>query len=151
MGQWFKSAFRQIFYKEKNLMNIETIKNLNKLKNASHSNIDFVLLSYNKLTLSILLFLYHEGFVLSFRVVRDDNARYFKQIIKVALRHSENKSILNDLKIFSSPSNSSFFSYNEIVKIDSRKSLYCFSTNEGLLNSFECKAKRLGGILLFIC
>lgn len=132
-------------------MNIETIKNLNKLKNASLSNIDFVFLSYNKLTLNIILFLYHEGFILSFRVVVDHSARYFKQMIKVSLRYSENKSILNNLQILSSPSNYSFFSYNEMVKIDSRKSLYCFSTNEGLLNSFKCKKRRLGGILLFIC
>ena len=132
-------------------MNIETIKSLNHLKNASLANMEFSYLRHNKLVLYIIRFLYNEGFILSFKIIQDKTVLYDRYQIKICLRYLYNKPMFRSLKILSSSSRVSFLSYKDIVKLDSKKSLYCFSTSQGLLTALECKKKKLGGILLFVC
>lgn len=132
-------------------MNIEIIKSLNKLKNASLSNKESICLKYNKFTLNLLKFLYEEGFVLSFIVFNDKKSIYSLRKIKVCLRFFYNKPVLKELKVLSSSSKASFLSHKNIVRLNSKKALYCFSTSQGVLSALTCKKRKLGGVLLFVC
>lgn len=129
-------------------MNIQAINLLNRLKNASLSNNELISVPYSEFILNILLILYKEGFIQSFNVFEND---LFKKEIRVYLRYYFNKSSLRKLKIVSSPSRVTYLDYNSLSKISIKKNVLFLSTSLGLLTAIECKRKKVGGILLFIC
>ena len=81
-------------------MNIQTIKSLNKLKNASLIKNESVVLEYSFLVLNIIQSLYKEGFIQSFKIKNLDS-KTNKQVILVNLRYYFNKPVFKRLKIFS--------------------------------------------------
>jgi ribosomal protein S8 len=129
-------------------MNTQTINFLNTIKNASLSNNEIVSLPYNKFILNLLVVLYKEGFVQSFKVYQSDSS---KRKIDIVLRYYYNKSSLKSLKIVSSPSRVKYLDYNSLTKISVKKSVLFLSTSLGILTAVECKKKKIGGILFFIC
>jgi ribosomal protein S8 len=133
-------------------MNIETIKFLIKLKNASTVNQESFYSNVNKLSQNLLKILYKEGFVLSFRIKKRDSSYDSNTTTsKINLRYSHNKSVFRYLKIVSSPSKRRYFCLKSISRINSKRNLFVFSTNKGLLTINECKKLKVGGVLLFIC
>lgn len=131
-------------------MNITTIHNLNKLKNASYVNHELAHIDSNKLTEKLLKLLYKEGFILSYRIKKNSKFISFPKSV-VSLRYLYNRPIFKNLKIISSPSQRRFFGLKNISRLSSKNNLLVFSTNLGLLTLNECKKFGLGGILLFIC
>jgi small subunit ribosomal protein S8 len=133
-------------------MNIETIKFLIKLKNASTANQESFNSNVNKLSQNLLKILYREGFVLSFRIKKQDSSFGINNTTStINLRYLYNKSMWRHLKIVSSPSKRRYFCLKSISRISSKKNLFVFSTNKGLLTLNECKKLKVGGVLLFIC
>jgi small subunit ribosomal protein S8 len=131
-------------------MNIETIKNLNKLKNASLVNHELVYLNSNKLTKILLELLYKEGFILSYKIKEKNNEQKTTNFL-VKIRYLYNKPVFKHLKIVSSPSHRKFLCLKNISKITSKKNLFVFSTSKGILTLNQCKRFKVGGLLLFIC
>lgn len=132
-------------------MNIGTIRLLNSIKNASITNTEFVCVNSNKLVQSVIRIMYREGLILSYKVRRKEN--YFNNTSEVLiyLRYYYNKSILKRLKIISSPSRKIHISYKNITRISCKNRVFIFTTTKGLLTLDECKKKKVGGILLFVC
>jgi small subunit ribosomal protein S8 len=130
-------------------MNNSLIKFLSKLKNASSSQKEIILFDYNSLHLKLLKILYFEGLIQSFSV--EKCARKSSPKIKVTLRYFYNKPILKNLKILSKPSHLKYIKYSDICKIGDRKFVFFLSTSEGVLTSLQCKKKKVGGKLLFMC
>jgi small subunit ribosomal protein S8 len=126
-------------------MNIQIIRLLNNLKNSSLANKEFISMEYNTDCVGVLKILYREGFVLSYRINKSENK------IFIFLRYSFNKPIFDNLKIISTPSKKTYLNYHEISKIPSRKNVFFFSTNKGMLTDLECKRYKIGGTLFFIC
>ena len=95
-------------------MNIQTIKNLNKLKNASLIKSESISLEYSFLILNIIQNLYKEGFIQSFKVKKDLKTE--KKFIIVNLRYYFNftSGFYND----SSATTQKWFSLNTITTID---------------------------------
>jgi len=151
MCQWFNSTFRHLplkVFKINYYMNIQTINFLNTIKNASLSNNEIVSLPYNKFILNLLVVLYKEGFVQSFKVYQSDSSQ---RKIDIVLRYYYNKSSLKSLKIVSSPSKIKYLDYSSLTKLSVKKSVLFLSTSLGILTAVECKRKKIGGILFFIC
>jgi small subunit ribosomal protein S8 len=132
-------------------MNIETIKFLNQLKNASLVNHESIKVDSNKLIKNLLKLLYKEGYILYYRIKKKESFYNSTTESIVNLRYFYNKSIFKNLKIISSPSNKRYFSLINISRMISKKNLFVFSTNKGLLTLNECKKLRVGGVLLFVC
>ena len=149
MCQWFDPTFEHLCTYKK--MNIQTIKFLNKLKNASLVNQDFFQINSNKLIASVLKILYKEGFVLSYKIRPKKNFLNLKKEAIVHLRYVHSKPVFKDLKIISTPSHTIFMAHTTICRIVSKKNILIFSTNKGLLTGNECKKFKIGGILLFKC
>lgn len=124
-------------------MNVHTIKLLNMLKNASMSNKEVLVLPENKSIGGVICLLYQEGFIRSFK---KKNGLFF-----IFLSLNYNKNSLKDLKIFSKPSSIAYLKFSEISKITSKKKVFFFSTDQGILTDLECKKKRIGGTLFFVC
>lgn len=130
-------------------MNIQTIKNLNKLKNASLIKSESISLEYSFLILNIIQNLYKEGFIQSFRLKQD--LKTDKKFIIVNLRYYFNKSIFKKLKILSSSSKIKALNFQNLSRLNIKKDVLFFSTSEGILTHLECKRRKLGGVLFFIC
>jgi small subunit ribosomal protein S8 len=130
-------------------MNCHILKALNKIKNASLLNKEFVSLTYSNYVLEILKSLYKIGFIQSYVTVRDKKGS-LDQIL-IYLRSSYNKIILNKLILISTPSNKKYLSCLKIHNLPVKKNIYFFSTSLGILTHLECKKNNVGGILLFLC
>lgn len=130
-------------------MNTNLIKFLIKLKNASLSQKETIVVKYNFLYLDLAKVLYREGLIQSFQVERENSQENLQ--IKIVLRYFYNKSVFKNLRIFSKPSHVKYLKYTDICKIIDKKFIFLLSTNKGLLTSLECKKRKLGGKLLFMC
>lgn len=129
-------------------MNTQTINFLNAIKNASVSKNEVVYLNYNKAIFNLLVALYKEGFIQSFTVTKDNEN---KKSLNIYLRYYYNKSSLENLELVSTPSKSKYLDYKSLTKISVKKNVLFLSTNLGILTALECKKRKIGGILFFIC
>jgi small subunit ribosomal protein S8 len=133
-------------------MNINLIKFLTKLKNASLSRKETILVEYNKLHLELVKVLYSEGLIQSFSIeVQTSFKTQSSSSIKIILRYFYNKPVLKNLKFFSKPSHIKYVKYSDVCKIVDKKFNFFLSTSEGILTSLDCKKKKVGGKLLFMC
>jgi small subunit ribosomal protein S8 len=130
-------------------MNINLIKLLSKLKNASFSRQESMFVGYSQLSLEIVKLLYREGFIQSFFVLKDESKLNDKLVINITLRYLNNKPIFKTLKIISTPSSSKYLNIKDLSKISSKKMVLFLSTNKGLLTGLESKMHKTGGKLLF--
>jgi small subunit ribosomal protein S8 len=133
-------------------MKINLINLLIKLKNASILKKESVIVDYSSSILPLIKILYNEGFIQSFKIVTfknifGKNSRH----INIILRFLYNKSVLKKIKIFSKPSHIKYINYFDICKVNDRNLTFFISTTSGILTSFECKKKKIGGKLLFVC
>ena len=129
-------------------MNTQTINFLNKIKNASLSNNELISVPYNKFIINLLAVLYKEGFIQSFNMYQDVNCQ---TKVNIVLRYYYNKSSVKNLKIISSPSKVRYLDYNSLTKLSVKKNVLFLSTSLGILTALDCKKKKIGGILFFIC
>jgi len=130
-------------------MNINLIKFLSKLKNASLSKQEVISIDYNKLCLDVVKLLYKEGFIQSFSIKKISFGSNTQFKIFITLRYFNNKPIFKNLKIVSTPSRLNYLNIKDLSKISNKKIILILSTNRGLLTSLECKKHKIGGKLLF--
>ena len=130
-------------------MNINLIKFLSKLKNASISKQEVISTDYNNLCLAVVKLLYKEGFIQSFSIKRVSFNSNVELKIFITLRYFNNKPIFKNLRIVSTPSRLNYLNIKDLSKISNKKIVLILSTNKGLLTSLECKKHKIGGKLLF--
>lgn len=147
MGQWFDSTFGQFNPK----MNINTITLLSQLRSASLNKKESVILEINNFTITVLDSLYNEGLILSYTIVRKKGFLNNTKTAIVHIRYVNGQPVFENLKILSSPSFTRIISIKNICRLNPKKENFFFSTNKGILSLQECKNKRVGGILLFMC
>lgn len=124
-------------------MNIAQINLLITLKNTACIGKEFLTIKYNYSCLKLLSFLYLEGLIQSFSIENNN--------ILIILRFFSGISKLKDLKLLYKKSYTNSLSYKTICKIKSDKNVIIFSTDKGFLNLVNCKTKKIGGKILFIC
>lgn len=95
--------------------------------------------------LHVLQFLVTRGFIHSFSVCAKTQSCY------LFFKFIENKSLIQDIKLFSRSTFSKTFSYNALLKLTKTLTgVLILETSLGLLTHFECLALGLGGRGLFI-
>jgi len=99
------------------------------------------------LCLQIAKTLYKEGLIQSFKIEIFSNIKF----LQINLRYLYEKSVFDSLKFLSTPSRKIYLSIYNLSKIKNNKKLMLFSTTKGILNLTDCKKKKIGGKLLFIC
>jgi len=132
-------------------MNINTITLLSQLRSASLTKKESVTLEINNFTITILDCLYNEGLILSYTIIRKEGFLNNTKTALVHIRYVYGKPVFENLKILSSPSFTRIISIRNICRLNPKKENFFFSTNKGILSLQECKNKRVGGILLFMC
>jgi small subunit ribosomal protein S8 len=125
-------------------MNIALIRILLQIKNASIVKKKYIEVVVNKKSIIIIKILYKNGFLQSY--IKKNNK------IRIYLKYIFNKSLINNLKIISKPSISYYLDYKSLCRLSTLNlNLGILSTSFGVLTSIECKKKKIGGKLLFIC
>ena len=126
-------------------MNSTIIKFLVSLKNASWTSANKLVLNYDNFSLTILQVLYSSGLIQSYTIL-------CKNKVTIFLRKSFNKTLTQNLKLVSTPTQKISLDYKKIALIrKSTNSILFFSTDRGLLTVSECKKQKVGGVLLFTC
>jgi len=114
------------------------------LKNSSKTLKTSIYIKKHKKFYTILYSLYKTGFIQSINSV--DTFYCIKP------RVFYNKPVLFYLKIFSKPSLLIYLSLIDICKLPTKKLIFFFSSsNNGILTQLDCKKKKTGGKLLFMC
>lgn len=145
MGQWFDSTFGHL------KMKINTISLLSQLKNASLNKKESFITEANHFTISVLNSLYSEGLILSYKLVRKQGFLNNTANVIVHIRYVYGQPVFENLKIVSSPSFLKILSLKNICKLNPKKATLFFSTDLGVLTLHQCKHRKIGGKLLFIC
>lgn len=109
------------------------------------------MLEINNFTITVLDSLYNEGLILSYTIVRKKGFLNNTKTALVHIRYVQGKPVFENLKILSSPSFTRIISIKNICRLNPKKETFFFSTNKGILSLQECKNKKVGGILLFMC
>lgn len=130
-------------------MNINLIKFLSKLKNASLSKQERISIPYNKLYLEVIKLLYREGFIQSFFIKPAFSRLTNEFTLFVTLRYVNSKSVFKNLRIISTPSRVNYLNIKDLSKVSNKKNVLFLSTSKGLLTGLESKKCNIGGKLLF--
>lgn len=130
-------------------MSLGFVELIVKMKNASIIRKESLLVEYNILKEDVLVMLYNEGFVQSFRFVSSGSIEIKR--ISISLRYLFSKGLFENLKLLSKPSRINYMSLLDICNIPDRKFVAFFSTDKGLLTALSCKQQKVGGKALFIC
>lgn len=130
-------------------MNTNLTKLLLALRNSSLSKKESLTVEHSHIREKMVKALYSEGFIQSFKLKLSSSEKLDQIWIK--LRYCFDKSQLRDLKTLSRPSHEKYMKLADISNIPDKKFVIFFSTDLGFLTSLECKKKKVGGKLLFIC
>jgi ribosomal protein S8 len=131
-------------------MNINLIKLLLKLKNASNSRKEQISVMSNKTYNIVLEILYQEGLIQSFSGLKS-TALHHKALTNVFLRYPSNKSSFETFKAISTPSKLHYLTFSDLCQISDKKYILFLFTDKNLLTGNDCKKHGLGGKLLFVC
>ena len=116
-----------------------------KIKNSSRIFKNVLYIKKHVKFSNVLYVLYKTGFIQSFSNVL--NSYYC-----INIRYFYNKPVLFYLKFFSKPSLSIYLSLLDIYKLPTKKLVFFFSSSKnGIITQFDCKKKKTGGKLLFMC
>lgn len=109
------------------------------IKNGQLAKRSYIYHKKKKLCELFLNILWNEGFIIGYKIEKQD-------YIKIFLKYSENgEPSINNMSIISKPGRRVYYSLKQIWKIDSSKTQIIFSTNQGLKTLSECKKLKLGG------
>lgn len=126
-------------------MNITTIKFLLSLKNAVIIKQKEKILKVDSFCLKIVKSLYKEGLIQNYCCLESSTK------VKIYFRYYFNSSILQSLKLVSTPSRKIFLKYNTLIFLKNFNKNLFFLTSKGIYSLLKCQNFTQGGLLLFIC
>jgi len=110
------------------------------IKNGQLTKKAFIIQSRKKICENFLNILWNEGFILGYKLVKNDSTK-----LKIFLKYNNGKPAIQKITCISKPSLRVYYSLKEIWKIDSSKLFLIISTNQGLKTLTECKKLKIGG------
>jgi small subunit ribosomal protein S8 len=110
------------------------------IQNGQSAKKAYVLHRKKKICEYVLNVLWDEGFILGYKISRDNPLS-----LKIFLKYVAGKPVIQTLKAVSKPGSRVYYSLNQIWKIDSTKTFLIVSTNKGIKPLYLCKKLRLGG------
>ena len=119
---------------------------LTSIKNGQSSKKSMVFHTRKKICESMLKLLWDEGFILGYKISKNDNTQ-----LQIFLKYNtKGEPAVSSLKFLSKPSRRFYYSVKQLWKLDSSKTFIIVSTNKGLLTIEQCKKYNIGGEPLLI-
>ena len=114
-----------------------------KIKNGQLSKKQFLVHKKTKFCESLVKILWKTNLIIGYKI---NNSK-----LKIFLKYSNNKPVINYLKIVPNSNNYSFYlSIKQIWTINILNNFSIFTTNKGLKTLNDCKKTKIGGKLLFL-
>lgn len=132
-------------------MNNIMLQILISLKNAALSKKSFIKITINKKNIPLVKLLYNKGLIQSISIVQNDEKNSCNVFMVLYLRYFYNNSLLERIKIISSPTKKKILQLRDITRLSEVNNILFFSTVLGLKTLSECKKDKIGGIVLFKC
>jgi small subunit ribosomal protein S8 len=110
------------------------------IQNGQLAKRSFVIQKKKKICEYILNVLWDEGFILGYRLEKEDSTR-----LRIFLKYNNGKPVIQTLKPISKPGSRTYYSLKQLWKINSSKTFLVISTNKGLKTLIGCKKLKLGG------
>lgn len=117
---------------------------LTRIRNASMAREEQVTVPASRLKANIVKVLRDEGFVASFRLVRDGT----KANIQIQLKYEGGKPVIQGIRRVSRPGLRKYVGHNDVAKIKSGIGLAIVSTSKGVLTGAAARTQKVGGEFL---
>jgi len=115
-----------------------------RIKNAILTKKEYVVLKRTNLLINVLNVLKKEGLIYDY-VLQEDG-------VKVDLAYYKNSSVIENIKLISTPSYKIYSSYKDLMKYIKKFSCVVVSTSKGVLSGKEAYERKLGGkVLCEVC
>jgi len=127
---------------------MDTISNMiTSIRNASLKNKEKVEVPYSNFKLDILKVLKNEGFISSYKIIKDEaDKKSKKQTIRITLKYTaDRKPVINGIKTVSRPGLRIYRGYLEIPKVRAAYGINVISTSKGVMSDREAKKNKIGG------
>lgn len=128
-----------------NFMSISDM--LTRIRNANRAMNQFVFVPYNKIALTIMQILKSEGFILDFKVYRQNNTEGL--LASLRYRKSTRKPVITEILQVSKPGAKIYVRANKIPTVLNNMGIAILSTSQGIMTDIEAKKLGIGGELLF--
>jgi small subunit ribosomal protein S8 len=128
-------------------MNNKIIKFLSTLKNASLVKKEFVAVPYYTIVLSCTESLYKEGLIQSYTLAGNKT----NKVIVIRLRVVNDFCLTSNIKLISKSVYTKYLTYKDIVRLVIKQKDCFFLTSKGIRSLKDCKASKIGGVLMFSC
>ncbi|MCI0468621.1 MAG: 30S ribosomal protein S8 [Nitrospirae bacterium] len=118
---------------------------LTRIRNAALIRSDKVDIPGSRLKVEIAKILKNEGFVKSYKIVRDKR----QGILRVSLKYTpSNDSIISGLKRVSKPGRRVYVGKEEIPKVMGGVGMAIITTSKGIMSDKNCRQEGIGGEVL---
>lgn len=115
---------------------------LTRVRNGYRARLDKVDVPASRLKANIVKVLRDEGFVKSFRLVREEGRAW----IKIQLRYDENgDAVVRGIRRVSRPGLRRYVGYEDVARVRSGAGVAIVSTSKGVLTGEKARAARVGG------
>ncbi len=119
---------------------------LTRIRNSSRAQKRYVDIPLSKIKEQIVSVLKEKGFILDYKVVRED-----KPFLRVYLRYDQERApVIKALKRESKPGIRKYISYKEIPYVLGGMGASVLSTSQGIMEGAEARKRKIGGELLCI-
>ena len=110
------------------------------IKNGQLAKRAFIYQKNKKLCQAFLKLLWTEGFILGYKISKEN-----PNSIKIFLKYVNGRPAINNIKLITKPGRRVYYSIKQIWKIDSNEVFIIFSTSKGLKTIQDCKKLKIGG------
>lgn len=120
---------------------------LTRIRNAYSVNKRIVQIPFSKIKEKISHILYDQGYILSYKIEKNQNKHIF---IKLALKYNRinNNSVIKSIKRISKPGLRSYCNYKNIPRVLNGLGIAIISTSQGIITDKEARQKKIGGEIL---
>ncbi len=115
------------------------------IKNGQLVKRAFVYQRKKKICETFLKILWKEGFIIGYAISKKN-----PNLIKIFLKYSNNRPVINNIRLITRPGRRVYLSTKQIWKVNSTKSFMIFSTHKGLKTINDCKKLKIGGELFIL-
>ena len=118
---------------------------LTRIRNASSAGLKYAIVPASKLKIELTKILEAEGFVLGFRLIRDNGQGKIKIAIKYA---SDGESVIRGLVRVSRPGYRVYKKVDKLPRVRGGLGMSILSTPKGIVTDVTARAERVGGEVL---
>jgi small subunit ribosomal protein S8 len=114
---------------------------LTKIRNAGMAKHNRIDIPSSKMKLNIIKILKREGYIKNYKILKDDNKRF----LRIILKFDEEEPVIKGLKRISKQSRRVYVGKDEIPRVMNDLGIAIISTSKGLMTNIKARNEGIGG------